>query len=239
MLRVPAHLQRGARRDEEAAIESAVRLLDHMCRRVGIADLGETDVLDVGCGDKFTQALLHRSLPIQRYVGVDVYREMIEYLKEAVPDPRFEYHHIDAHNEMYNPEGQPLAADTELPVEPAGFDLICLISVFTHLAPHDYVTMLHVLRRHIRPGGRLFFSVFIDELTEGGHSLMDKLARDLGGSPARTVDTFKDFHPRKPLFWAVYSERYARELIEGTGWKVESLSPPEPFVQHHFVCSPV
>jgi hypothetical protein len=37
----------------------------------------------------------------------------------------------------------------------------------------------------------------------------------------------------------VYSERYARELIEGTGWRVETLSPPEPFIQHHFVCAPV
>jgi hypothetical protein len=36
MLRVPVHLQRGARRDEEAAIESAVRPLDHLCCRHGV-----------------------------------------------------------------------------------------------------------------------------------------------------------------------------------------------------------
>lgn len=239
-LRVPVQFRRDARRgDQEASIQAAVWLLEHMCSHVGVEDLGQTEMLDVGCGVRFTQALLHHSLPIRRYVGVDVYRAMIEYLQKAVDDPRFEYHHINSHNEMYNPEGEPLTADTEIPVGPSRFDLLSLISVFTHLAPHDYANMLRVLRRYVRPDGRLFFSLYIDELTEGGHGLMDGFARDWGESVAGRVDTFHDMNQKKPLAWAVYSERYARELIEGTGWRVETLSPPEPFIQHHFVCAPV
>jgi hypothetical protein len=41
------------------------------------------------------------------------------------------------------------------------FDLICLFSVFTHLAPHDYVAMLRLLRRHATPDARLIFSLFV------------------------------------------------------------------------------
>jgi SAM-dependent methyltransferase len=201
MLHVPVQFRRDARRgDEEASIQAAVWLLEHVCSHVGIPDLGETELLDMGCGVRFTQALLHHSLPIKRYVGVDVYREMIEYLQEAVDDPRFEYHHIDVHNELYNPDGPPLTPDVEIPVGGSRFDLMWVLSVFTHL---------------------------------------DGFARDWGETVAGQVDTFRDMDPKKPLAWAVYSERYARELIEGTGWRVETLSPPEPFIQHHFVCAPV
>ena len=38
---------------------------------------------------------------------------------------------------------------------------------------------------------------------------------------------------------AVYSERFARELIDGSGWRVEALHPPElPIIQHYFICRP-
>jgi len=53
-----------------------------------------------------------------------------------------------------------------------------------------------------------------------------------------TTETFKDLDPDRPLLWAVYSERYARELIEGTGWNVVTLSRPDVYIQHHFVCAP-
>jgi len=251
-LHVPSRFRRGARQDEEASIDSAVWLIEHMCRCVGFDDLGDSEVLDVGCGVKFTQAFIGRSLPIRRYVGVDVYEEMIEFLRRTVDDPRFEYHHVNTHNELYNPNGEPLTEATVLPV--GEFDLICLFSVFTHLAPSDYRTMLGLLRRHVKRDGRLFFTLFIDEPTQSGHGRMDRFAKALSGmspeeiaerieqSPnapgAGATETFKDLDPARPLMWAVYSERYARELIEGTGWEVVSLSPPDEYIQHHFVCAP-
>jgi SAM-dependent methyltransferase len=246
-LDVPARFRRGVPGlDEEEAVRWAVQQLDHICEHLGLEDLGQTEVLDVGCGDKFTQALLGHSLPIRRYVGVDIHQPLVEYLRGAVGDPRFEYHYINTHNALYNPDGEPLTPDTKLPVGSRSFDLICLISVFTHMEPRDTENMLHVLRRYIRPDGRLFFSIYIYELTEKGHGLMDALARRDGESVVGRIDTFKDMTPDEPipwgpagpLVWAVYSERFARKLIEGAGWKVETLSPPEPFIQHHFVCSP-
>jgi hypothetical protein len=49
---------------------------------------------------------------------------------------------------------------------------------------------------------------------------------------------FRDLDPAHPLKWAVYSEEFARELIEGTGWKALTLSPPNVHIEHHFVCAP-
>lgn len=232
-------LRRGNRKgSEDASIDSAVWLIDHMCSHIGLEDLGDTQVLDVGCGVKFTQAFLNEALPVKRYVGVDVYREMVDFLRASVDDPRFEYVHIDAHNEHYNPRG-PALRDTGLSLRGRTFDLICLFSVFTHLSPDDYRAMLELLRPHIRDDGRLFFTLFIDEATEGGHGLMDAFARDYGPASVGTIETFRDLDTDDPLKWAVYSSGYARELIEGTGWEVLDLSPPEEFLQHHFVCAPV
>lgn len=204
--------------------------------------------------DGITQALINNSMPIKKYVGVDVYREMIDFLRGNVHDPRFEYFHIDAHNELYNPGGEVLTEDSKLPIEGRAFDVICLFSVFTHLAPHDYGTMLELLRRYVKRDGRLFFTLYIDELTEGRHGLMDGWTEGLGRMPPEkiaeytdshpeaskvgTTEKFRDLHPSQPLKWALYSERYARELIRETGWKVVSLSPPDVHIQHHFVCAP-
>ena len=59
-LRVPsAFLDVGQRKDEDESITSAVRAIEHMCADLGLEDLGMSDVLDVGCGVKFTQALLN------------------------------------------------------------------------------------------------------------------------------------------------------------------------------------
>ena len=64
--------------------------------------------LDFGCGVRFAQAIVNRGIPVGRYVGVDVYREMIEFLTANVTDPRLEFVHLDAHNALYNPAGRPL-----------------------------------------------------------------------------------------------------------------------------------
>jgi SAM-dependent methyltransferase len=243
----PRLLFRGGFRDDDEAIRYGASGIEHMCRVLGLDDLGDTEVLDVGCGFSFTLALINRSLPVGRYVGVDVNEEMVEFLRGNVDDPRFEYYRMDTHNEMYNPNGEPLEKTTMLPFGPRQFDLICLFSVFTHLAPEDYVNMLEMLRNYVKPDGRLFFSLYIDELTEAGHGLMDGIVRrgHRLGHTAGKVDTYVDLHPVTSLEWAVYSERFARELIEGTGWTVLSLSPPEAdpsngvaFIQHHFVCVP-
>jgi SAM-dependent methyltransferase len=253
-LHVPADLRQGAwRGDEEKSVDSAVWLIRHMCEQLGLSDLGDSDVLDFGCGVKFTQAFVNRGIPVKRYVGVDVNSDMITFLREHVRDPRFEYHHLDAHNALYNPKGQPFSEVIPLPIDGQRFDVICLFSVFTHLAPHDYHIMLKLLRRFAKPGGWLFFTLFIDERTEAGYGLIDQLDKAVRDMPERrriepgeegaqiseSGEAFKDLHPRQPLKWAVYSERHARDLITGTGWRAVSLSPPDEYVQHHFVCQPV
>ena len=107
--------------------------------------------------------------------------------------------------------------DSTLPVDDDPFDVICLFSVFTHLAPDDYVNMLKVSRRYIREDGWLLFSTFID----------DTLSTD-----------FEDRVPGRPLLNAVYREGFARRMIAEARWEAVSFHPRQKHIQHHFVCRP-
>ena len=251
-LEVPPGLIRGAFSNHDESIRSACWLIDHLCDHLGLQDLGQTEMLDVGCGVKFTQAFLNLCLPIKRYVGCDVSEDLIAHLQTNVEDERFEYVHLPAHNELYNPKGLPLEDINELPTIRGTFDLITLFSVFTHLNPTDFRAMLNLLRGYATPRTTLFFSLYLDELTDGGYGLIDELSRALdeskddvaeavaenmdAASGTRHIEPFRDLNPARPLLWALYSESYARELIEGTGWRVITLSQPGPYIQHHFVC---
>lgn len=250
MLTIPPRLRRSAITEEEATVVGAVALLEQLCALVGVDDLSRCDLLDVGCGVKFTQAILNHDIPIRSYTGVDVYGEMIEFLRANVHDPRFEYHHVDVRNELYNPDAPPMTAESDLGVADRNFDVICLYSVFTHLSPADYVTMLKILRRYIRPEGRLVYTLFVDELTDGGHGLTDFFQRTLSregsdqpsaevAAAVRQVVPFRDVDPSRPLTYALYSREHAYELIDGTGWEPLQLVPPTEHAQHVFVCRPV
>lgn len=251
---MPSDLCRNAISDTSAALDGAVWLIDHMARHIGVSDLGSLEVLDFGCGVRFTQAFINRNVPIGHYVGVDVSSKVIDFLQTAVSDPRLEHYHLDAHNERYNPTGQPLETMTVPEVEGRQFDLICLFSVFTHLEPGDYVAMLRLLRRFVKPDGRLFFTLFINELTEGGHGHVDWINRRLAAREApvdpamaealaaearkREPPDYVDYNPNDPLWVALYSRRHALELIDGTGWRVLEIAPPDVHLQHHIVCAP-
>ena len=237
-LEVPEKYWRGPRKTEEIAVRSAVGMLEHIAAVLGRSDLAEVSMLDVGCGVKFSQAILNEGVAIGRYVGIDVSPRIIEFLASAVTDHRMAYQHFDARNERYNPDGRPMDEVAELPVGGEQFDVICLFSVFTHLDPHDYVAMLRLLRPHIKPTGRLLYSLFIDEKTPGGHGLSDRLAAQFGDNVVGKTEGFRDLDPEKPLFKALYSRQHAIDLVAGTGWTIETIGDPIPFVQHLMVCAP-
>jgi SAM-dependent methyltransferase len=247
----------------EEWLASGLFLVELLCQTVNRNDLSEVDLLDVGCGTLLVKTLMDNSLPIGHYTGIDAGAEVIEWLRTNVSDPRLEFHHLDAHNAMYNPAGKPLASFQLLPFGERRFDLICLFSVFTHLAPDDYVAMLRLLRRHVKQDGRLLFSLFLDDpehpspfaealreqLQSGDPQIRDEgMAKSEMGKKARRLSVaaghdprFLDEIPEEPLKRARYTRDYAVELVEGTGWEIGAIQPPHPrgYIQHYMVCNPI
>ena len=252
-LAVPPELEFGAHQTREEWVESGLFAVELLCRTLGRVDLSGADLLDVGCGTKLVKTLLDNSMPIGHYVGIDTQAKVIDWLKANVSDPRFEFHHLDAHNAMYNPEGVDLASFEVLPVGERRFDLICLFSVFTHLAPHDFAAMLRLLRRHAGPDTKLLFSLFLrdrERETEFAEALEKRLAspdpeirkrteeavaRGRARPAAEQDSRFVDLIPDRPLEIARYEPEYALELVREAGWKMLELHPPERWIQHYMI----
>jgi hypothetical protein len=89
-LHVPKEYRRGRFKGEERkSIESAIINLKRIATLTKRNDWSSQKILDYGCGVKFTQALIQYGIGPQAYVGMDVFKEMIQYLNDNVLQPNF------------------------------------------------------------------------------------------------------------------------------------------------------
>jgi SAM-dependent methyltransferase len=197
--------------------ESGLWLLERMRQRLGFASYADKKVLDFGCGVRFTQAILHADLPFGRYVGVDNYEEMIEFLRTNVRDRRFAFHFLDAQHPLFNKHGKWLAADMELPLRERDFDVISMFSVITHQNPADSRAIFTMLRRYVKADGHLFFTCFIDD----------------------AIGTFEDRSPQRNGGSCFYNAAFLAKLVESCGWRTVDFAPREaPLIGESYVCRP-
>ena len=200
------------------AEQAGLWLLERMRQHLGIDGYANRRVLDFGCGVRFSQAIVNTGFAIGRYAGIDNCHELIDFLDAEVRDPRLSYHFLDARHALYNPAGAPLTEATRLPVADAAFDVACMFSVITHQYPEDSRAIFRLLRRHVDPGGRLFFTCFLDD----------------------AVATFEDRSPERNGGFCVYNPACLGELVAGAGWQLVSSAPPDgPIIAHAFVYRPI
>ena len=198
--------------------ETGAWLIDYICKRINITDLSGIELLDFGCGCRFTDAILNHNLPIGSYTGIDLDQDLINYFDKYLDDPRFSFSHWDVANPNYNPDGAPLTATLQLPIDDKQFDLICMWSVMTHQLPAHAEAIFTILRRYIKPNGFMFFSAKIIE----GEDYAE-LRPFIGGLSAYSMDAM------------------ARMLC-ASGWRINSfeLSAESGLPnQDSFVCTPI
>ena len=215
-LPIPLKFRRGSLRENEAkSLDSAIKLLDWVSKEKSIQG---ARILDFGCGVKISQALFQLDSPQQLYFGLDVYEEMVQYLKDALSDyPNYAFESVNFWNEMYNQDGEVMTRDSILPVGDGKFDILMMFSVITHMNPKDSDAVLGILRRYAARDSKLFFWAFADE--------------------AQSED-FIDYDPRRPLLRAKYRRSFLESIIADTGWKIERAVE---IVRNHkkvrYVCS--
>ena len=219
MLVIPAKFNKNAPdvRARGASADTGAALLGYMTQRIGLTDLSNTDLLDFGCGCRFAEAIDNKNIPIKSYTGLDIDLEMISFLQANAP-AKMSFHHWNAHNPFYNAGGVPMTAESQLPVGDRTFDAMCMFSVITHQLPTDAEIILTILRRHIRPTGRLFFSVTIEN-----------------------VAGYAEEHPNMPTAHSFYSLALLTEILGRAGWRMQSMEARDPQglpIQDSLVCAP-
>ncbi len=220
MLVVPDGLQRNTEAVAKEGYETSGQRLMFLARdRTGLTDFSESDILDIGCGVRFTVTIINRELDVKSYTGIENHKPIVDFLKKEVNDPRFAFHHWDVHNKLYNENGHPMLLSEGLPVDGQYYDQIWLFSVFTHQNPTDSITMLNILRKHIREDGKLVFTCFINE----------------------ELETFNDRDGDLVHSW--YGEKFMHAMLESSGWSIDKWYWAE-FRENNpygrmYVCSPL
>ncbi|MGF1462297.1 MAG: class I SAM-dependent methyltransferase [Maricaulaceae bacterium] len=219
-LDVPPQYRRGGLRYYPDQLRASVLwLLDLLAEFAEASDLSDKTILDIGCGVKFSQAFVENNIPVGHYHGVELDPGLVEFLSTTLRVlPYLSYAHIDVQNDMYNKDAPRLNEAIDLGAGGRKFDIVCLYSVFSHLDPTDYQTMLRLTRRHVAEDGRLVFSSFIrDQEPE-----------------------FVDLDPASPLHKACYRRDVVDRWIEAAGWRLvrHRAADKEYYGQDLFVCAP-
>jgi SAM-dependent methyltransferase len=196
-------------------------LIDHLSARTGKC-LADAELLDFGCGSRFTDSIVNLNVPIKSYTGIDTNEELIYFLKKNVFDDKLSYYHFDMYNHTYNKTAPPFTSSSKLhtDLDEKKFDIISMFSVITHQVPEDSRNLFTMLRAYIKPDGFLFFTAQID------------------GS----IDYYEESVPDMPTAFSKYSLELIAKLLRLGGWQVISLQPRRienlPMMES-FVCAPI
>ncbi len=144
--------------DDVAYTKTARMMANAMISDCGISSL--SSVLDIGCGQgRMLRGLVDQLGTLQRYVGIDVHDESIRWLKQNCPFLFAEFYFVNYKNERYNPDG----SEESLPENIGLFDIVCLISVFSHMRQSDIKTYLAFINEHLSPGASVYITLFVED----------------------------------------------------------------------------
>ena len=120
-------------------------------------------VLEIGCGCGRLALALRDSVGDGMYTGVDIDAASLEACRRnaALVEKQFQFVLLDVNNPIWNPDSTQSASTVVFPFADGAFELIVLISVFTHLLPQDLSHYAAEIGRMLRPGGKVLFSCFL------------------------------------------------------------------------------
>lgn len=122
-------------------------------------------VVDVGCGQGRLAIGLSSGGRRQRYVGIDVSAESINWCVQHISArfPSYRFVHLDLINARYNPGGAALADEFKFPVADGEATVVYMWGVVTNMEPEHLPAYAAEIRRILMPGGRLFLTANVEE----------------------------------------------------------------------------
>ena len=122
----------------------------------------QSHILDVGSGIGRMAIPLTQYLTHGKYEGFDAIKQGVDWCQQEISAryPNFSFRYIPLLNDLYRNDG--IAAETFVfPYESDEFDLVYLISVFTHMLPVEVENYLSEIYRVLKPRARCLASFFI------------------------------------------------------------------------------
>ena len=121
------------------------------------------NVLDIGSGmGRMAIPLSHYMSNSGSYDGIDIMKEGTKWCSKNISTkfPNFKFHHVDLKNDLYKLDGGD-ASNFKLPFPSHQFDLVILISVFTHMLPEEVSNYFREIKRTLRSGKKCLITLFI------------------------------------------------------------------------------
>ena len=136
--------------------------VDFLIRECGLQP--DHQVLDVGCGvGRVAVALTGYLDSTGGYEGFDIVPQEVTWCRTHVASrfPNFRFQLADVRNQTYNPKGTTAASEHRFPYDDASFDLVIVVSVFTHMLARDVERYVMEIARVLKRGGRCFVSFYL------------------------------------------------------------------------------
>ncbi|HEU4596728.1 MAG TPA: class I SAM-dependent methyltransferase [Pyrinomonadaceae bacterium] len=177
----------------------------------------DESVLDVGCG------IGRNAVPlighVRSYDGFDIMPDAVRWCQENITPrhPNFRFSLADVRNERYNPTGARKASEYRFPYGDDSFDLVFLISVFTHMLPRDMENYLSEIARVLKPGGRCAVSYML--LNDEARRNIEKGAGALDFGHEIEEGCFAQL-PELPEAAVAYEEERVRALYDALSLRI-------------------
>jgi ubiquinone/menaquinone biosynthesis C-methylase UbiE len=214
-LRLPMAAQRFCTehyRDKSFYVRSADAEVARLVQRCGLTS--NSRLLDIGFGQgRLAIGLLRWNPTFAGYWGVDIHGPSVDWCRQHLGafHPHFRFIRLLAANRRYNAEGQPISDGFRLPFDDAGFDVMFLYSVFTHMDEDDVKRYLEEMKRTLAPKGAIFATVFVED--------------DVEPFQENPEDYLTDMYPR--LDGALHIVRFQRAhfeaMVQRAGLRVAEL----------------
>ena len=123
----------------------------------------QSRVLEVGCGCGRTAFALSAVLDNGGFDGLDIEKKSIESCQKnkLFNRKKFQFQFQDVQNNEYNPTGTSRADSYRFPYADNQFDVIFLVSVFTHMLTNDVKNYIAEISRMLKPGGVCMLTTFL------------------------------------------------------------------------------
>jgi SAM-dependent methyltransferase len=128
------------------------------------ASLGnQSRVLEIGCGCGRTCFALSKILDDGNYIGMDIEKKSLESCQKnpLFINKQFRFDHLDIQNTEYNPDGEYKADQYVFPYDKSEFDIVFLVSVFTHMLTDDVMNYITEISRILKPNGICMITSFL------------------------------------------------------------------------------